>query len=75
MTIPTKGPVANIQPIPAPVVGQKLRFRLKKDKLEQSLPLRSRVKLVTRPQANQERKEKENKPAARSAGYLHEFKI
>ena len=71
---PNKRPVATIQPIPAPVVGQKLRFRLKKDKLEQSLPLRSRVKPVTRPKGNAERREKEDKTAAPSAGYLRESK-
>ena len=72
---PNKGPVATIQPIPAPVAGQKLRFRLKKDKLEQSLPLRSRVKPVTRPKGNAERREKENEAAAPGAGYLHESEI
>ena len=72
---PNKKPAATLQPIPAPVVGQKLRFRLKKDKLEQSLPLRSRVKPVTRPKGNGERTEKENKAAAPSVGYLHEPKI
>jgi hypothetical protein len=72
---PNKSPVATIQPIPAPVAGQKLRFRLKKDKLEQSLPLRSRVKPVTRPKGNAERREKENEAAAPGAGYLHESEI
>jgi hypothetical protein len=72
---PNEKPVPTIQPISAPVVGQKLRFKLKKDRLEQSLPLRSRVKPVTRPKGNGERKEKENKAAAPSVGYLHDFKI
>jgi hypothetical protein len=72
---PNKRPVATTKPMPAPVVGQKLRFRLKKDRLEQSLPLRSRVKPVTRPNGNAEGREKENKAAAPGAGYLHEFKI
>jgi hypothetical protein len=72
---PNKRPVATIQPIPAPAVGQKLRFRLKKDKLEQSLPLRSRVKPAARPKGNAERREKENKAATPSAGYPHEYKI
>lgn len=70
-----KRAVVTTQPTPAPEGEQKLRFRLRKDKLEHSLPLRSRVKPATRPKGNAERREKENKAATPNAGYLHEFKI
>jgi hypothetical protein len=73
---PSKTPLPTVQPVTVPVVGQKMRFRLKKDKLEQSLPLRSRVKPSTRPKGTaSQRREKENKAAPLGAGSLHEFEI
>ena len=71
----TKTPARTVPPQAAPLVGQKLRFRLKKDSLEQSLPLRSRGKQVTRPRATGERKENNNGTAAPDAGFLHEFEV
>jgi hypothetical protein len=73
---PSKPPLSTVQPVTAPVVGQKMRFRLKKDKLEQSLPLRSRVKPSTRPKGTTtDKREKESKTALSGAGLLHEFEI
>jgi hypothetical protein len=72
---PTKTTAQSVQPAAAPVVGQKLRFRLKKDKLEQSLPLRSRGKPITRPKGTGEKREKENRAAVPGAEFLLEFEI
>lgn len=72
---PTKTTARSTQPVPAPVAGQKLRFRLKKDRLEQSLPLRSRGKPVTGPKGTAERKEKEHRTTVLGAGFLHEFEL
>jgi Fungal specific transcription factor domain len=72
---PLKTQLHTIQPVPAHVVGQKMRFRLKKDKLEQSLPLRSRAKPVTRPKGAGERKERENRAAVPVIGFQHEFEF
>lgn len=53
-----------------------MRFRLKKNKLEQSLPLRSRVKPATRPKdAPTERRESESQVVLPGAGFLHQFEL
>ena len=70
-----KMPVRTFRQGAAPLAGQKLRFRLKKDSLEQSLPLRSRGKPVTRPKATGERKENNTGTSVPGAGYLHEFEL
>jgi hypothetical protein len=71
----TKPSAHSAQSLPAPVVGQKLRFRLKKDKLEQSLPLRSRGKLATRTKGRGEEIVKENSADVLGAGLLHQFEL
>jgi hypothetical protein len=71
----TKASAHSVQSIPAPVVGQKLRFRLKKDKLEQSLPLRSRGKPATRAKGTGEKRVKDNSAAVPGAGFLHQFEL
>ena len=72
---PMKTPVQTVQHAPAPVAGQKLRFRLKNDRLEQSLPIRSRGKPVTRSKGKGERRGKDNRAAIPDAGFLHQFEL
>jgi hypothetical protein len=73
---PSKKPLPKDQTGMAPVVGQKMRFRLHKDKLEQSLTLRSRAKPSAGPKGSPTgRRGKGNKATLRGAGSLNEFEV